>query len=189
MKTRRVYAQESQRAVGNQDSALKGLVHKLTCSESQLRGSRLKASVALTSLPRLPQHAPQPMPGSGPAPSPGQGGGPQYIPGKAQPTPGFGSSPKRQPPVCPRRSPSLCPLPLQPSQPRQWPVNHPRQIPGPHQAPALPPRWQLPTHPRTSLFWLQPFCPSHQAHAVYKEMLLHKDTPSRLGEVTVSPNS
>lgn len=42
MKTSRAYVQESQRVVKNQDSALKDLLHKLTHSKSQCRGSSLK---------------------------------------------------------------------------------------------------------------------------------------------------
>lgn len=44
LKTNEPYVQESQRAVGNQDSSLKRHVHSLTCSKSQCRGSSLKST-------------------------------------------------------------------------------------------------------------------------------------------------
>lgn len=128
-------------------------------SESQLRGSRLKSSCCSRWPSKTALACPQAHASSSvSSPSPCQGST-------------FWKRPSLHPPLapahpCQRSSPQCVHLSSSALPLRQQPPH----IPGKASAqPALAPG----------------FCQKHQAHAVCIQMHLYKDTPSRLGEVTV----
>lgn len=145
VKTNRAQDQKSWRIVGNQDSTVKGHIHKLTPFEFQSRGSKLKYSRLFSQAAKTaPTHHLKPVPGSGLRLPLDQGGNTWQAPGEARV--GFdyrsihqGSGPQSilgEAVSCTR-------LWHQPALPRQWPPVHPGKSPNPGQ------------------LWLQSSCHSH----------------------------
>ena len=84
LKTNRAQDQKSWRIVGNQDSTVKGHIHKLTPFEFQRRGSKLKCSRPFSQAAKTsPTQRLKPVPGSGLRPPLDQGGIPWQAPGEA----------------------------------------------------------------------------------------------------------